>query len=168
MDWPVNLVKAYETAKAPEELAEYARKIVENEDLFLCVQDNKKSTLQAFAFRACDSPLCEQLLFLYEWLLEHDPSLLEKHDVPGKWVQVDGANHTRVEELPDKDYKFLPHEIRGIQPVLRFPKYVRGSRSSILCIVTSCALSHGTNYASILAGSTLVCLGKDPQKHPKE
>eukprot|EP00971_Amphidinium_carterae_P202103 4010000-Amphidinium_carterae.1 len=26
--------------------------------------------LEAFAYKACDSPLCDQLIFLFEWLLD--------------------------------------------------------------------------------------------------
>ena len=36
----------------------------------------KKSTLKAFAFGGCDSPLCDQLLFLYEWLRVEKPHWL--------------------------------------------------------------------------------------------
>merc|ERR1711920_102873 len=37
----------------------------------------KRSTIKAFAQGACDSPLCDELLFLYLWLREHDTDALD-------------------------------------------------------------------------------------------
>jgi len=120
------LQKDYEEAHQPEQLAAFAHKIFNDEDLFRYVKNVKKSTLQAFAYHACDSPLCDQLLFLYEWLLEKGTSLLAKHDAPGRWILPEGKKYSIVEPVRDQDYKYLPHELRAIQPVLRYPLYKQG------------------------------------------
>jgi hypothetical protein len=61
----------------------YAEALVSDVELWNVVKKFKKGTLTAFAFGGCDSPLCDQLIFLYLWLKTNMPDDIEEK--VGKW-----------------------------------------------------------------------------------
>jgi len=95
---------------------EYAKRVFEDSALFNKVIDFKKSTLVAFAFSNCDSPLCDQLVFLYEWLEVKIPVAI-KPDLPGVWVFDRKKGFTQIVPKDAGD----EGRILAIQPVLLDP-----------------------------------------------
>ena len=76
------------------------------------VADHKKNTLQSFARGKCDSPLCDQVLFLYLWMKDNRPDWLAAAP-PGAWVCDRNRGYTNVEQRrPDT----ARQEFLGIQP----------------------------------------------------
>merc|ERR1712146_30991 len=67
------------------ELQQFCEAILDDFTLFRKVVKFKQSTIAAFAFGGCDSPLCDQLLFLHEWMEVNMPCSLAK-PVVGGWV----------------------------------------------------------------------------------
>jgi len=123
-----DIEKLYTTSGAPGALKEYAKRLVDDEELFAKVKDFKKSTVQAFAYGACDSPLCDQLLFLFEHLQIHRPDLLSRPSMtPGLWVFNRKSGFTSVDKeklemLRSRGPGGGPGGIIAVQPVLRHPK----------------------------------------------
>merc|ERR1719215_1681491 len=66
-------------------LQEYCTGIVNDFVLFSKVPDFKKSSIAAFASGCCDSPLCDQLIFVFEYLKVERPTAL-KNTAAGKWT----------------------------------------------------------------------------------
>lgn len=93
---------------------EYCDGILKDFALFAKVPDFKKSIVTAFAFGCCDSPLCDQLLFLIEWLKDRQPDALDKKET-GTW-QLDDKGFTMV-----KDGRVAADGAAGVQPVLHEP-----------------------------------------------
>merc|ERR1712079_90507 len=73
----------------------------------------KHSTLNAMAYGGCDFPLCDQILFLYEWMLREAPNSLQM--VEGYWVLNREKGFTSVTQEGSGG-------IRAIQPCLQDPK----------------------------------------------
>merc|ERR1719323_237075 len=96
-------------------VVKYAKTLVNDKPLFKKVAGYKKSTLNAVAYDADDAPLCDQLLFLYEW---HTQTCGEEfqgvfHRQQGKWTITDkGVTKVDVEAGPDDDY------ISAVQPYM--------------------------------------------------
>jgi hypothetical protein len=65
-------------------LMDYAKAMVGEPSIYEKVLNFKKSTLMAFAHGSCDSPLCDQLIFLAEYSLAKNPSVF-KDIVYGRW-----------------------------------------------------------------------------------
>jgi len=59
-----------------EDVESYAKALYEDEEIFMKVAGYKKSTVRAFVDGGCDSPLCDQLIFLTTWLQAHRPEWL--------------------------------------------------------------------------------------------
>lgn len=94
----------------------YAKALVQDPVLFAKVADFKKSTFRCFANGGCDSPLCDQLVFLYEWLKESKPDLLDEGTQdPGTWYLDREKGFTVIKR--DGTGRFP-----AIQPVLKHPK----------------------------------------------
>jgi len=90
----------------------YARALVADQRLFAKVANFKKSTLKAFAFGGCDSPLCDQLLFLREYLHLHHPDFLAG-DV-GKWHYDKARGITQIKYDGSGEFD-------AVQPIIRKP-----------------------------------------------
>jgi len=88
----------------------FAKKLRADEGLFAKVVNYKKSTIVAFATDSCDSPMCDQLLFLYEWLMENEASWLTQGK-QGKWVLDPKRGFTRIDASASGG-------ISAIQPVM--------------------------------------------------
>lgn len=106
---------------------EYALAIVDDKVLWKKVAGHKKSTLAAVAYDADDAPLCDQLLFLYEWYNfngeEKKREGVFKKDI-GKW-EIDKAKgfSAVVGESTEEaagSYEEIDH-IRAIQPYMEDP-----------------------------------------------
>lgn len=95
----------------------YAKALIDDGPLFDRVQGFKKSTLVAFAVGGCDSPLCDQLVFLNEWLVETNPSWVTQ-DV-GVWVFDKEKGFTCVRPRTAEDDASC---IAALQPALTSPK----------------------------------------------
>merc|ERR1712232_1166795 len=101
---------------AEETLQEYCKGIVDDFELFCKVQDFKKSTIASFAFKCCDSPLCDQLIFLQEYLMVARQDSLDK-TAPGTWV-VTEKGFTSVKY---SDGQLSANDVLATQPVLKEP-----------------------------------------------
>jgi len=77
-------------------LQAYCAGIKDDFVLWCKVPDFKKSTIAAFAFGCCDSPLCDQLIFVIEFLKETYPEAL-KNTANGKWTVNAEKGFTSVE-----------------------------------------------------------------------
>jgi len=91
----------------------YAKRLTDS-PLFAKVAGFKKNTVKAFADSGCDSPLCDQLVFLAEYLMEKQPEWLSFSF--GAWKLDREKGFTSVEEGPA-----TPH-IKGMRPTLSKPK----------------------------------------------
>jgi hypothetical protein len=102
-------------------LTKYCKKLYEDAELYHAVKSFKKSTVSAFAFGGCDSPLCDQLIFLHEWLCDEMSEALVK-PTPGRWTIVGQkagqASHTAVEHVGNVS----KGGTLAIQPHLRAPE----------------------------------------------
>ena len=67
-----------------DSLADFARALCQDMALFKKVRGDSLSALTTFAHGGCDSPLCAQLHFLYEFLMKWVPSCFGKA-TPGVW-----------------------------------------------------------------------------------
>ena len=90
---------------------EYARALKADAEIWHKVVDYKRSTVASFAAGACDSPLCDQLLFLYEWLKREKPGWLANEEI-GQWCLNRKSGFTSIDRAATDG-------IRAIQPVLR-------------------------------------------------
>jgi len=99
---------------AETKVQEYCKGIVNDFVLFSKVPDFKKSTIAAFAHGCCDSPLCDQLIFLIEYLKLKRPTALKDTEV-GKWTVNSERGFTAVE----RSSSLSADDTRAIQPVLR-------------------------------------------------
>jgi hypothetical protein len=101
---------------AADRLQEYCNDIVDDFVLYCKVPDFKKSTVAAFATGSCDSPLCDQLSFLIEYLMVRSPGTLRNME-PGKWVVDVKKGFTSVNT---KEVASAP-DTMAMQPILRDP-----------------------------------------------
>jgi len=67
----------------PKSMQAYCHTLIDEVTIFDKVKAFKKSTIRAFAAGGCDSPLCDQLLFLYLWMSRYRKSDLVIRE--GKW-----------------------------------------------------------------------------------
>lgn len=95
------------------DMAKYCDHIVNNTDLFMNTRNFKKSTIVAFALDGLDSPLCDQLVFLHEWLALCKVDYLKQPE--GMWYVDLEKGNTRV------DLKAKDGRTKAIQPVLKEP-----------------------------------------------
>jgi len=91
----------------------YAKELASS-PLFAKVAGFKKSTLKAFAAGGCDSPLCDQLLFLAEWLLDEQKTWVTT--TSGAWEFDKDKGFTTIVETPQEN------AMRGSRPTLSKPK----------------------------------------------
>jgi len=106
---------------------EYALALVHNKVLWKKVAGHKKSTLAAVAYDADDAPLCDQLLFLYEWYnFKGEQTQREgvfKKDI-GKWEIDKAKGFSQVVSQSSEEaaggYDEIDH-IRAIQPYMEDP-----------------------------------------------
>jgi len=95
-------------------IREYARALLEDAQLFSKVADYKCATVRALAHGSINSPLCDQLLFLHEWLTRERPEWLSLPKKEGRW-SVD----------QDKGFSCVTQGDEGgpraVQPVLQDP-----------------------------------------------
>merc|ERR1712019_155446 len=77
-------IKARFRSGEREHVMDYAKALLSDEDLFAKLDGPKKTIIRTFAFGGCNSPLCDQVLFLYEWLLRERPDWLLASE--GKWL----------------------------------------------------------------------------------
>lgn len=89
----------------------YADALTSDEVMFAKVAGFKKSTLMAFAKGGCDSPLCDQLLFLHEWLRDEKPQYLNPAQ-PGTWVFDQEKGFTKIDAGESSG------GVPGLQPTL--------------------------------------------------
>lgn len=97
----------------PNAVQQWCKAMVEDSDLFALVAGFKKSTFLAMAYGGCDAPLCDQLLFLYEWMVQEAPESLVATE--GYWKFNKEKGFTMVTQEPTGSF-------RAIQPVLKEPK----------------------------------------------
>merc|ERR1712217_467999 len=95
-----------------DNIEKYCKHIVDDFVLFAKVREFKKRTLASFAFGGCDSPLCDQLIFLHEWIALRQPEWIDTHE--GEWRFDQEAAHTKV----DTSSRRGP---QGCQPSLKDP-----------------------------------------------
>jgi hypothetical protein len=96
----------------------YAKALYADSSLWAKVASHKKSTAKAFACGSCDGPLCDQLLFLFEWLSHTQPSWLA-HSEPGTWCMDPKSGFTTISaSATDKGAL----GILAVQPVLATPQ----------------------------------------------
>jgi len=91
----------------------YAKALIDDTILFPKVAGFKQSTVRAFAFGGCDSPLCDQLIFLHIWMRHNHPSWLAAAP-HGSWCFDQDKGFTSIKV----DGAGTP----GIQPTLATPK----------------------------------------------
>lgn len=97
-----------------KDVSDYAKAIKADSAIWDKVVKYKKTTVAAFAHGSCDSPLCDQLLFLYEWLVKLQPTWLAQVS-PGSWCVDRATGYTTV--------KFgVSDGTPAIQPKLAHPK----------------------------------------------
>jgi hypothetical protein len=107
-----------------ETINEYCKMLQDDFALFAKMEEMKKSTVIAFAFDSCDSPLADQLIFMLEFLMEKNPELLS-HKETGAW-QNSAKGHTSVdfEKDPAKEVEAslaageAPKTCKAYQPAL--------------------------------------------------
>merc|ERR1712039_480520 len=80
----------------PKSIEKYALDLSNDAELWARVKMFKKSTIKAFAQGGCDSPLCDELLFLYLWLHEHDKDALDVET--GMWNFDKEKGFTTIQE----------------------------------------------------------------------
>lgn len=97
----------------PEAIQEYCKGIVSDFVLYSKAPDFKKSIIAAFAFNCADSPLCDQLIFLQEYMMVTRRSALAKLE-PGSWNLDEAKGFTSV-KIGAKD------DTQAIQPILKSP-----------------------------------------------
>ena len=95
----------------------YAQALQADGEIWKKVVGFKKSTVPAFAAGSCDSPLCDQLLFLHEWLAKEQPGWLASQEI-GKWCLDRTSGFTSIRPADPA----ASGGIRGVQPVLLNPK----------------------------------------------
>jgi len=107
-----SITKLYEDGK----IKEYAQTVVSDPDLFSKVVKKKMVTLRAFACDCCDAPLCDQLLFINEWVKINQPKSFT-------WVSAEqGAWNYNVKwQCTSVDTRPGMLGIRAVQPVMRQP-----------------------------------------------
>lgn len=93
-------------------IQQYAKAVLDDADLWAKVVRFKRNTVIAMAYGACDSPICDQLAFLYEWLLKERPDSLVM--VEGNWYFDREKGFTSIKQ--DGTGSF-----RAIQPMLLDP-----------------------------------------------
>jgi len=100
-------------------IRDYAKAIYEAPELFSKVNDFKKSTLVSFAYDGCDSPLCDQIVFLYEWLTNNGSgsNALESNRA---WWHVQHKEGVGVYTYIS-DESVSPYGIQATQPKMRDP-----------------------------------------------
>jgi len=99
----------------PQTIKAYAEGIYSDKALFAKVPDFKRSIIVAYAFDGCDSPLTDSIIFLFEWLMERNPSAITGADKPGIW-EIDVRNgYTSVRES-DGTISANPMATPAIQP----------------------------------------------------
>jgi len=108
----------YDSTK-PDKVQRYAHKIYMDDSLYGHVAEFKKSTLRALALGGDDSPLCDQILFLYEWSERFRKELIADND-PGMWDidYVKGFTSIKAEVM---DPKPSHGQISAKQPALLNP-----------------------------------------------
>lgn len=97
-------------------LQEYATKL-EQDPLFQKVPNYKKTTVTAFANGSCDTPLCDQVCFVYEWCKR--TCFEELETIEGNWWLNTKNGFTGVADVIPPDY--LDQEIRAVQPCMKDP-----------------------------------------------
>jgi hypothetical protein len=100
----------------PNDLPTYCNDIIEDFVLYCKTPNFKKSTIAAFAFKNCDSPLCDQLIFIMEYMLSHHPKHLTRTQ-PGKWNVDEKKGFTSV----DNGVALSERDTQASQPVLSDP-----------------------------------------------
>lgn len=98
----------------PADPKAYAKALRADEGLWKKLCDHKRSNVLAFATGSCDAPLCDQLVFLYEWLVRYRPETVT-NGPEGKWILAERTGFTCVDPVQ-------PGGIRAIQPLLASPK----------------------------------------------
>jgi len=114
-----NSISEMHDVDKPAKTQEYARELVADKGLFDKVANFKKSTLFAFSKGYDDSPLCDQLLFLYEWQQQFsaDPNNRVFSMEVGEWKVDPEKGRTQVTKMDQ-----VPMEkVRGFQPVMEDP-----------------------------------------------
>lgn len=94
-------------------IREYSKAVVEDGEIFSKIRKYKHTTLLSMAYGGCDSPLCDQLLFLYEWLMKNESSSLKVTE--GFWNFDKAKGFTSVVQEDNGMF-------RAKQPVLVNPK----------------------------------------------
>jgi hypothetical protein len=115
-----NRIKRTFDVSDPRKVRAYAKQVVADQALFDKIAGFKKSTFQAYATDSCDSPLCDQLVLLYEWLATDAPGALKDHHEAGRWVFNREKGFTQViyGESADAETDYIP----AIQPKLLDPR----------------------------------------------
>jgi len=98
-----------------QKLQEYASRMLEDPCISQKMADYKKSTFKAFACGGCDSPLCDQLLFLYEWACKERSHYLEIEE--GYWHFNAEKGFTEIKSTSDGS----PDTFRAIRPKIAHP-----------------------------------------------
>jgi len=88
----------------------YCNALMDDAELWTKVKRFKKNTIKPCAFGGCDSPLCDQLLFLYVWLKANKPEELDLKE--GMWNFTLGKEFVEIKE---------EGMFRAMQPVLKNP-----------------------------------------------
>mmetsp|Transcript_89489 Transcript_89489/g.217084 ORF Transcript_89489/g.217084 Transcript_89489/m.217084 type:complete len:180 (-) Transcript_89489:161-700(-) len=106
-------------------IQQYAQFICTNEHLYQKVVPKKRLTLRSFACDGCDAPLCDQLLFLNEWVKANQPQAPAQYaDLKGvaeTWVVEEKGvwNLNRVHQYTSVDTKEGMPGLKAQQPLMR-------------------------------------------------
>lgn len=142
----------------------YARSFVEDPGLMAKVANYKKNTMMSFAYGSSDSPLCDQILFLYLWMKEKHPDWLAPA-AEGVWVCDRRSGFTSVEpKVEPRDGK----EFLGVQPALA-PSWVKDEQASkeMRRTIHEQTLTYMRSLTPSL-GKAPVAVGKAPVAAPRD
>jgi hypothetical protein len=78
-----------------QDVNKYAQAIKADPAIWDKVVGYKKTTVAAFASGRCDAPLCDQVLFLHEWIAKEQPTWLAQAS-PGSWCMDKTTGFTTV------------------------------------------------------------------------
>merc|ERR1719203_168531 len=98
--------------------SQYARAIVDCNELMEKVADHKRSTVRAFAEGTCDMPLCDQVCFYFVWLQEKMPEALDT-DSESEWWLDRSSGFTSVGSRPSE--KAVSLNVAAMQPRMANP-----------------------------------------------
>lgn len=147
-----NLLKRVYDAGGPGAIENYAKALVSDQELFAKVAGFKKTTLRAYACGSCDSPLCDQLVFLYQWIKAEMPECLSDQ-TPGSWVFDQKKGFTSVSPTADGPF-------RAIQPTLKEPK----DEASLIRMRTALE-SYVVRFVGTNAELQKLCSSVSPKPH---